>query len=78
MFILLEHFDKYRGQNPLTATMMPMDVALGVGIILPISIVLTWITFRFWKTERNVVNIATVYSAIFGTLTAIYFLWTLK
>lgn len=78
MYILLLHFDPHRGQNPWTATMSPMDVALGAAVLLPVSIALTFGVFLFWKAERNIVNVATVYSAIFGTLTAFYFLWTLK
>ena len=78
MYILLLRFDPNRGQNPWTAASMPMDVAIGAAVLLPISIAITFGVFLFWKAERNIVSVATVYSAIFGTLTAFYFLWTLR
>jgi hypothetical protein len=73
----LEAYDPWRGQNPLTANEMPMDVALGTFVLLPLAILATVALNRFFRFERTLPNQLTVFAAVFGTLTAFYFLWRL-
>ena len=54
------------------------DVMLGIFVVAPLATGITWLLFRHYKEDRTLANATTVFSAVFGTLACLYFLWTLR
>lgn len=54
------------------------DVGIGLFLITPVSAGITWILFRVSKEQKTLSNIISVFASVFGVLSALYFLYTLR
>ena len=53
------------------------DVTIGFFIMVPASFLATWLYIRIAKPPRSALNDLGIFAAMFGILTAFYFLWRL-
>lgn len=72
-------FSRWAEKTGFRAPPYVKDVFLGLFIVAPLAVAITWLLFRIFKHERRTLaNVATVFSATFGVLACFYFLWTLR
>ena len=49
-----------------------------IFVLFPVSVVLTFLTIRYFKIERKITYYLIIFTAIFGTLTLIFLIFTIQ
>jgi hypothetical protein len=56
----------------------PSHFKFGFVILFPASVLISYVIIKIFKVKRNVLDYMTIFAAVFGIMTAFYFLWVLK